>query len=123
MKKREEMVMFEVDEETREILEEIKKSLPMFDFEKEIPPLMIVKLATIAFKLCKITDDETNREDRIDTFISIINDINQFKPELFVLMVDMGIDDIFTLNEDNIIVLKEEYCKKIETSVLTPMKD
>ena len=95
----------------------------MFDFEKELPPLMITKLAFIAFKLCKITDEETDREDRIDTFISIINDINTFKPELFLLMVDMGIDDIFTLNEDNIMVLKEEYRKKIETSVLTPMKD
>ena len=118
MKKREEMVMFKPDEETSVLLENIKEILPMYKFEKEIPPLLYMDLATIATSLCEITNEETSEEEKIGFFLNAHNVINGIIPSLYLLMMDVGISDIFTV-KDGIIVLKEEYLDKLDSKILS----
>lgn len=123
MKTREELVMFN-DEQTKEILDDIKKDvLPMYDFEKEIPPIINIELSTIATSISMLTNEYINKNDKIDFLLKIINSLNAIVPELFLLMVDMGISDIFTISEDGIMVLKEEYVSQINTKVLSPINE
>lgn len=118
MKKREELTIFKTSEETKEILELLKDTVDLYDFETEIPPLLKMDLMSIAGCICEISNDENSKEDRIEFFLKAISTINNLSPTLFLLMMDIGIKDIFDVNENSTIVLKEEYNKKVDHKVL-----
>lgn len=119
MKTREEMSMFKIDEETSKMVENMKEIIPMFDFEKELPPLMYAELASIACNICTLVGEETTREEKIEFFLNTLSKINKLQPELYLLMMDIGITDIFTINEDGIMVLKEKYQNRVDSTVLS----
>lgn len=118
MKKREELTIFKTSEETKEILELLKDTVDLYDFETEIPPLLKMDLMSIAGCICEMSNDENSKEDRIEFFLKAISTINNLSPTLFLLMMDVGIKDIFDVNENGTIVLKEEYNKKVDHKVL-----
>lgn len=118
MKKREELTIFKTSEETKEVLELLKDTVDLYDFETEIPPLLKMDLMSIAGCICEISNDENSQEDRIEFFLKAISTINNLSPTLFLLMMDIGIKDIFDVNENSTIVLKEEYNKKVDHKVL-----
>lgn len=115
MKSRKELVLFKENEKTEKLnilLDQLKEIAKFHDFETDIPCINKFQLLSLAMSICLITDEKVSKEGKITEFLDALSTIEELSYHLLLLMLDLEINEIFTNDENDNIIIKEEYIKK-----------